>query len=59
MTHPDAVIGIIVLMAISLWIVGKARGDDPFVARVMHPDRERRRPGPREDDDVRWRWPAP
>ena len=58
MAHLDAVVGIIVLMTISLWIVGKARGDDPFIARVLHPDRQRRQPGPPEDDDVRWRWHA-
>jgi hypothetical protein len=59
MAHLDAVVGIIVLMAISLWIVGKARSDTPFIARILHPDREHRPTGPREDDDVRWRWHAP
>ena len=53
---PYLVIGIVLLMGLALWIVSKARGDDPFIARVLQPARRGRPDGVEEDDDVRWRW---
>ena len=54
---PFVVIGIVVLMAIALWVVGKARADEPFIAHVLHPER-RTGSGTVEDDDARWSWPG-
>jgi hypothetical protein len=56
---PYLVIGIVLLMGLALWIVSKARGDDPFIAHVLHPARRDRPAGLEEDDDVRWRWGRP
>lgn len=53
---PFVVIGILALMALALWVVGKARADDPFIAHVLRPAR-RTGAGVVEDDDARWRWP--
>jgi hypothetical protein len=56
MTHLDALVGIVALMAFSLWVVGKARSDGPFIARILH-RRFRDHPGGvQENDDVRWHW---
>lgn len=49
-------VGIGLLMAFALWVVGKARGDEPFIAHVLHPARRTGPKGIQEDDDVRWRW---
>jgi hypothetical protein len=56
MTHVDALVGIVVLMAFSLWVVSKAKGDAPFIAHLLHPSRRDRSNGVQEDDDIRWRW---
>jgi hypothetical protein len=53
---PYLVIGIVLLMGLALWIVSKARGDDPFIAHVFRPARRNWPDGVEEDDDVRWRW---
>jgi len=65
MSHLDALVGIVVLMALSLWVVGKAGGGPPIIAHILHPARRDRPTGnedlPRgveEDDDVRWHWPS-
>jgi hypothetical protein len=60
---PYLVIGIVVLMAFALWIVGRLREDDPALAELLFAYRLRdgRRsdaPGGPEDDDARWNWPA-
>ena len=56
MAHLDAMIGIVVLMSISLWIVSKI-GDGPSIAISLvrpvlreHPDRVP------EEEPVPWRW---
>lgn len=56
MEHIDALIGIVVLMAVALFIAGKARGEDPFIARVLRPSRRDPGGGRQADDNVRWRW---
>ncbi len=56
MTHPDALVGIVVLMAFSLWVVGKAGGGPPIIAHILHPVRRDRPDGVQEEDDVRWHW---
>ncbi len=53
---PYTLIGIALLMGLALWIVGKARGDDPFIAHVFHPARRDRPDGVEEDADVHWHW---
>ena len=60
---PYLVIGIVALMALALWIVGRLREDDPALSQLLfaYRLREGRRPdapGRREDDDARWHWPA-
>jgi len=59
MTHVDALVGIVVLMAFSLWVVSKARGDASFIAHILHPSRRDRPNGVQEDDDIRWHWGPP
>jgi hypothetical protein len=65
MQHIDALIGIVVLMTVSLWIISRAHGDDPFIAlhggvravdRHLHPEQRVPGAGGQEDDNVRWRW---
>jgi hypothetical protein len=56
MTHVDALVGIVVLMAVAVWVVGKAAGGPPIIAHILHPSRPDRRGGAQEDDDVRWHW---
>jgi len=56
MTHLDALVGIVVLLAISVWVVGKAGGGPPIIAHILHPRRRDRPDGIQEDDDVRWHW---
>jgi hypothetical protein len=56
MNHVDALVGIVVLMAFSLWVVSKAKDDAPFIARILHPSRRDRPGGVREDDDTPWHW---
>ena len=59
MSHVDALVGIVVLMAFSLWVVSKARGGPPIIAHLLHPIRRDHPDGIEEDDDVRWHWPQP
>jgi hypothetical protein len=56
MTHADALVGILVLMAFSLWVVSKAKADTPFIAHILHPSRRDRPNGVQEDGDTRWHW---
>ena len=59
MPHLDALVGLLVLLAVSLWVVGKAGGGPPIIAHILHPSRRDRPTGIQEDDDARWHWPAP
>jgi hypothetical protein len=56
MSHVDALVGIVVLVAFSLWVVSRAKGDAPFIAHILHPSRRDRPNGVQEDDDTRWQW---
>ena len=60
---PYLAIGIVVLMGLALWIVGRLREDDPTLSQLLFAYRQRsdRRPdapGRQEEDDARWNWPA-
>jgi hypothetical protein len=56
MTHVAAVVGIVVLLANSSWVVSKAGGGPPIIAHILHPRRRDRPDGVQEDDDIRWHW---
>lgn len=56
MEHLDALIGLVVLVAVSLTIAGQARDEEPFIARILRPLRRDPGTGRQADDIVRWRW---
>jgi hypothetical protein len=66
MEHLDALIGIVVLMTVALWIVGRASGSDPLTSAIqggiravddhLHPGQRTPGTGGEADDNVRWRW---